>query len=151
MSNFMSKLKANIKQITAKVEEIDVTRYTDRNTDLTYLVSQIEKWFKDIKFPTQIVKGDDKWLIQARKNNYIRALVAGARSIDIVIEGTSDDYTIQITTGKWINNIVVTGAITFLTFGAAAAPLGACAAWTLKIKRDLKKFIEITIDFEKHN
>jgi hypothetical protein len=147
----MSKLKTNVRQIEAKVEKIDIMHYTDRNTDLIYLVSQIEKWFKDIKFPTQIVEGDNKWLIQARKNNYIRALVAGARSINIIIEGTSNDYTVQISTGKWINNIVIAGVITFLTCGAAAAPLGACAAWTLKIKRDLKKFIEIAIDFEKHN
>lgn len=151
MSNFMSKLKDNVRQIEAKVEEIDIIHYTDRNTDLIYLVSQIEKWFKDIKFPTQTIEGDNKWLIQARKNNYVRALVASARSINVIIEGTSNDYTIQITTGKWINNIVVTGAIAFLTFGAAAPALGICTVWILKIKRDLKKFIEIAIDFEKHN
>lgn len=147
----MNKLKSSIEQIETGVEETNITHHINRNTDLTYLVSQIQKWFKDIKFPTQVVEGDDKWLIQARKNNYIRALVAGARSIDVVIEGAPNDFTVQVTTGKWINNIVVTGAITFLTFGAAAPALGLCTAWALKIKRDLKKFIEITIDFEKHN
>ena len=102
MSSFISKLKTNVKQVQTKAEEIDIQRYTNRNTNLTYLVSQIEEWFKDIKFPTQVVEGDDKWLIQARKNNYIRSLVAGARSINVVIEGSSNDFTIQISTGKWI-------------------------------------------------
>lgn len=144
----MSKLIDELKIVR---EKSATTHYVNKNTNFTYLTSQIQRWFKDINFPTQTIKGDGKWLIQARKNNWLRSIVAGARSIDTVIDGTPDDFTVRITTGKWINNSVMVGFAAFITCGASAVATGICATWTLKIKRDLKKFIEICIDFEKHN
>ena len=144
--------------IINKVEELKMNHkktgnmhYVNKDTDINHLIQKIMSWAKNKKLRAQLIEGDVKWLIQIRKNNWARTVVAANRSLDIIIKGTSNNFTIQIVTGKWLNNIAMTGVIAFFTCGAAAAIGGINTLWIIKMKNDLKKLINTTIEFERHN
>lgn len=150
MYNLIKKCKKKVNYLENEMEKCSITTYTNEDVDLPALVLKIESWFKGINHQTQVIKGDNKWLIQSRKNNVIRSLVGAARSFSVVIEGTMDAFTIQITTGKWVNNITTAAVIGFLSGGSLLPIYGATSLWVVKLKRDLERFIKITIEFEKH-
>jgi hypothetical protein len=130
-------------------KEPDILRYTCKNTDLNALTATICKWFKDNKYATQMLRSENqnKWLVQARKKNIWRACTASAREIAVVIEGDPNDFTILVRPSKWINNMTSLAVLSLLSMGAFLPFCGIAAAWIIKIRKDLKEFIELRIDF----
>jgi len=130
-------------------KEQDIIRYTDKSTDLDALTATICKWFQDSKYATQMLRSesDKKWLIQARKKGVWRACTASARDIAIVIEGDPNDFTILVHPSKWINNLTSLTVLSLLSLGALLPFCGIATAWIMKIRKDLKEFIDLRIDF----
>lgn len=130
-----------------KEKQLDIQHYAGKNVNLNAFVDSIEKWFKERKFATQSMHAEAKWLLQARKQGILRAVTASARDFSVLINGKPDDFTVEIRTGKWINNITALIVICMLSLGLYI-PFGIIiTAWTKKIKEDLKAFIDLTIDF----
>ena len=131
----------------AKRAEPVLLHYEKKNVNLTALVTNIEKWFKERNFTTQTLQAQSKWLIQGTKQGIWRSITASARAYSIRIDGSPDDFKIEIGVGKWINNTTSLAIITILS-GTLLLPFcGAAALWSKKISRDLKNYIELTIDF----
>lgn len=130
-----------------KEKKPDIQHYEGKNVNLKTFSNGIEKWFKERNFATQSMQAENKWLVQARKQGVWRTVSASARAFSIFIEGTPNDFSVKIGTGKWINNATSLAVITILS-GTVLLPFcGIATAWSKKIKSDLKAFIDLTIDF----
>ena len=146
MSDFIKILKHGLDSTKTK-NKTNAQQYVDRDINLETLALQILKWFKDRKFNTKILKGDDMWLIQAEKEGVVRAATASARTFHVTITGISNNFTLKIDTGKWINNLTALGVMTILSCGCLLPFCGIATAWSSKIKADLNAFITRTMDF----
>ena len=129
--------------------EKDILHYTGKNTNLNALTATIAKWFQDQKFATQMLQSDieRKWLIQARKKNIWRACTASARELAVVIEGEPNDFTVKVAASKWTNNLASLTVLTLLSLGTLLPFCGIATVWIIKIRKDLKEFIDLMIDF----
>ena len=129
--------------------EKDILHYTGKNTNLNALTATIAKWFQDQKFATQMLQSDieRKWLIQARKKNVWRACTASARELAVVIEGEPNDFTVKVAASKWTNNLASLTVLTLLSLGTLLPFCGIATVWIIKIRKDLKEFIDLMIDF----
>lgn len=150
MYKFLKECKKSINGVESNLEKRSITTYTNKDVNLPNLVSKIESWLKGLKHQVQVIEGDNKWLIQSKKNNVVRSLLGAARSFSVIVEGTSNAFTIQTTTGKWVNNITMAAIAGFFSGGSLLPIYGATGLWVVKIKNDLEEFIETTISFEKH-
>lgn len=130
-------------------KELDILHYAEKNSDLDALTATIGKWFKDRKFAIQMLKNSDegKWLIQARKKGVWRACTASARELAIIIEGEPNDFKISLAPSKWINNLASLTVLSLLSLGVLLPFCGIATAWIIKIRSDLKEFIDLRIDF----
>lgn len=149
ISKHMKSKKEQISNYMKSKKEQDVLHYTGRNTDLDSLAETICKWFQDSKYITQKLssESDKKWLVQARKKGVWRACTASARDIAVVIEGDPNDFTVLVHPSKWINNLTSLTVLTILSLGSIFPFCGIATAWILKIRRDLKEFIDLRVDF----
>lgn len=142
----MKEKLANMKNTLRNPEPIKL-RFDAKNVDLNVLVENIEKWFKNKKFVTQVLQAESKWLIQATKQSIWRTITASARAYSVRVDGSPNEFTIEIGVGKWINNTASLAIITVLS-GTILLPFcGTATIWSKKISRDLKNYINLTIDF----
>ena len=127
----------------------EILRYTDKNVDLNSLTAEITKWFKEKKFAYQMLKSaeGEKWLIQARKQGVWRSCTASSRELAVIIDGEPNDFTIKVSPSKWINNITSLTVISLLSLGALLPFCGIATLWIVKIRKDLKEFIDLRLDF----
>ncbi|MFH2044817.1 MAG: hypothetical protein ABIK92_06705 [Pseudomonadota bacterium] len=139
----IDKMKTYIKKQADPI----LIHYEGKNADLDVLAANIEKWFKEKEFTTQKLQAETKWLVQATKQNLWRIITASTRAFSVRIDGSPDDFQIEIGEGKWINNTTSLAIITILS-GAILLPFcGTATMWSKKISSDLKKYIDLTIDF----
>ncbi len=84
--------------------------YVDRNVDLDKLVARIEDFLNNNDFEVKIDKNTtDRWIeIQARKVGFVRTIIASRKAIHVVIDGTSNHFTVTQATGEWGKNIAST-------------------------------------------
>ena len=145
------KVKANGLKIEKKP---DILRYADKNVNLNTLTAEIAKWFKERKFAIQMLQSNEenKWLIQARKKGIWRSCTASARELAVIVEGEPNDFKIDVTPSKWINNLTSLTVISLLSLGVLLPFCGIATLWIVKIRKDLKEFIDLRLDFiEKAN
>ena len=83
----------------------------------------------------------------SQKKGVWRACTASARDIAVVIEGDPNDFTILVHPSKWISNLTSLTILSLLSLGALLPFCGIATAWIMKIRKDLKEFIELRIDF----
>lgn len=145
------KVKANGLKIE---KQADTLRYADKNVNLSTLTAEIGKWFKERKFVIQMLQSDEdnKWLIQARKKGIWRACTASARELAVIVEGDPNDFKIDVAPSKWVNNLTSLTVISLLSLGVLLPFCGIATLWVVKIRKDLKEFIDLRLDFiEKAN
>mgnify|MGYP001471212365 CR=1 FL=1 len=87
--------------------------YVDRNVDLDKLVARIEDFLNNNDFEVKIDKNTtDRWIeIQARKVGFVRTIIASRKAIHVVIDGTSNHFTVTQATGEWGKNIAASALI----------------------------------------
>jgi len=79
-------------------------RYCGRNCDLGYLLESIEKHFRVRGYQTQSARKEGAWVVQARREGALRALVVD-RALTITANGEPGGFTISFGTGKWAQNL----------------------------------------------
>ena len=87
--------------------------YVDRNVDLDKLAARIEDFLNNNDFEVKIDKNTtDRWIeIQARKVGFVRTIIASRKAIHVVIDGTSNHFTVTQATGEWGKNIAASALI----------------------------------------
>ncbi len=114
-----------------------------KGTDLADLQGKIETYLKSEGFQTQTSPpGPDGTLIQAKKGGFLSEVIAADRALTILISGQSDDFTVKIGIGKWLEHLGVAAVETLLLSTLFLVVDVGEMAWNLEIENKLAKQIE---------
>ena len=81
-------------------------------------------------------------LIQAQKGGFLRSIISAERALTLLIEGTPNDFTVQIGIGKWMQNLAVT-AVETIAISALFLPLDVAeVAWDFEVRDKISKKID---------
>ena len=87
-----------------------IMRFQNKNRDLDQLASQIEAQLKSEGYKTQSANPPLGRVIQAQKAGVLRGIIDANRAFTIMLTGESNDFTVHIGIGKWIQNLAVAAA-----------------------------------------
>jgi len=104
--------------------------FTGERQNLVQLAQDVETWLRQQGFETQFGGGDDTFLVQARKQSTWRSLLGNNQSINVKIEGASENYSIDLDAGQWVKNLADSGGAGIVAALATMYTLGIAAAWS---------------------
>jgi hypothetical protein len=82
-------------------------RFQNKNRDLDQLASQIQAQLKADGYKTQYANPPLGRVIQAQKAGILRGIIDANRAFTIMILGDSNDFTVHIGIGKFVQNLAV--------------------------------------------
>ncbi|MFQ4146323.1 SHOCT domain-containing protein [Chlorogloeopsis sp. ULAP02] len=121
--------------------------YHNKNRDLDALFRDIETWFTEQGYQTQTNRTDGAWFLQAAKTEMWRKAVGASRAFNVLIQGQTNDFSVELSTGEWASNLAAGGIAAVLTGGATLLISGFTAGWSKKIESDLWNFIDQKVMF----
>ena len=104
--------------------------FTGERQNLPQLAEDVAAWLRQQGFEVQSGSGPNAHLVQARKQSTLRSLLGNNQSIDVKIEGTPDNYTIDVDAGQWVKNLKGSGPSAVVAALATVYTLGIAAAWS---------------------
>ena len=81
-------------------------------------------------------------MIQAKKGGFLSGVIAADRALSILVSGDSNDFTVRIGIGKWLEHLGVAALETLLLSDLFLVVDVAEMAWNLEIESKLSKQIE---------
>lgn len=121
--------------------------YTNRNRDLEVLLKDVETWFKEDGYQTQMSKTDGSYLLQAAKTETWRKAVGASRAFNVLLQGEPNGFSVDLSTGEWAANLAAGGLAAVLTGGFTLVASGIAVGWSKKIEADLWTFIDQKVMF----
>jgi hypothetical protein len=120
-----------------------VLHFQDKQVDIAGLPSKIKSYLESDGFTVQTaLPSDHGQVIQARKGNFLAALVAADRAMTITISGTADDCVVRVGIGKWLEHLGTAVIETLLLSELFLYVDVAETAWNLEIEDKLVKQIK---------
>jgi len=113
------------------------------NFDLTQLAAELKAWFVAGGFEVQAADSQGVHLVQARKTSGLRTLLGTNQAFNVKIETAGDEYTVDIGTGKWMENLTGAGLTGLFTGGITWLTAAGGAAWVKKLEGDLWNWFEM--------
>jgi len=116
-------------------------RFQGKNKDLGQLSQQISGYLQGDGYKVQSTTAASGPIIQAQKAGILRDIITAERCFTISITGASNDFTIKIGIGKWVQNIAVAAAEAVLLsvlFLAVDVPE---MLWTVHVENTIAKKI----------
>lgn len=104
--------------------------FTGEKQNLPRLARDVEDWLQQQGFEVQSAGGDGTFLVQARKKSTLRSLLGNNQTIDVKIEGTPENYSIDVDAGQWMKNLADSGGAGIVAALATMYTLGIAAAWS---------------------
>jgi len=117
--------------------------FSGKSLDLDRLAEDVKYWFVKDGYETQVAGGPDGWLVQARKTSAFRTFTGTNQAFNVQITGTPDDVSVEVGTGKWVENLagaglsgaLLTGGLTWITGGLGIV-------WLKKLENDFWNWID---------
>jgi hypothetical protein len=120
-----------------------VQQFQGKGTDLSALQGKIESYLQSEGFTVQTsAPSSQGTVIQAKKGGFLSAVIAADRALSISISGDSNDFTVRIGIGKWLEHLGVAAVETLLLSELFLVVDVAEMAWNLEIENKLAKQIE---------
>lgn len=120
-----------------------VQHFQGKGTDLNELQGKIASYLQAEGFTTQTSPPSPHGtVIQAKKGGFLSEVIAADRALTILVSGASDDFTVRIGIGKWLEHLGVAAVETLLLSGLFLVVDVAEMAWNLEIEEKLAKQIE---------
>ena len=116
-------------------------RFQGKNKDLGQLSQQISDYLHGDGYKVQSTTATSGPIIQAQKAGILRDIITAERCFTISITGASNDFTVKIGIGKWVQNIAVAAAeavILSVLFLAVDVPE---MLWTVHVENTIAKKI----------
>jgi len=124
-----------------------VTRdYVGKGCNLELLADSIEEYFQTMKYETQSSKRDDGWLVQARREGFLRELLAADRAFTVTVTGAADNFNVSFGIGKWVQNLgiaLLEGIALWPVIFFAEIPI---SLWSYEIEREFWAFVEKQVE-----
>ena len=120
-----------------------VLQFQGKSTDLGDLQGKVESYLKSDGFTVQTSPTSAHGsVLQAKKGGFLAGIIAADRALTILISGDSDDFTVRIGIGKWLEHLGV-AAVETLLLSVLFLPVDVAEmAWNLEIENKLVKQIE---------
>lgn len=118
-----------------------VLRFQGKNKDLDQLSQQVASKLQSDGYKVQSTKSPTGNIIQAQKAGILRDIIAADRAFTILIAGDSNDFSIHIGIGKWIQNLGVMAAEVILLSTLFLAVDVPEMLWTTHVENGLAKEI----------
>ena len=118
-----------------------VLRFQGKNKDLTQLSQQIIQQLQVQGYKVQSATAPLGQVIQAQKAGILRDIITADRAFTITISGQSNDFTVHVGIGKFIQNLAVAAVETLLLsvlFLAVDVPE---MLWTRHVENEIIKEI----------
>jgi hypothetical protein len=118
-------------------------RYQGRNTNLESLRDNLVRYLQDDGFKVQVAGPNQLgMLIQAQKGGFLRELITAERSLNILIQGEPNNFTVRVGVGKWIQNIAV-ATVEVLLISDLFLPLDVGEMiWNVEVERTVMKKVD---------
>src|SRR6202040_3731215 len=117
-----------------------VEHFEGKGKDPTAVQSHIEEYLKSDGFTVQTSSPSGQGVvIQAKKGGFLREVVDADRAMTISISGSSDDFTVRIGIGKWLQHLGVAAIETLLLSDLFLVVDVAESAWNLEVEDKLIK------------
>ena len=119
-----------------------VMHFQGKNKDLNQLSQQIVQQLSSEGYKTQVATKPVGIVIQAQKAGILRDIITADRAFTILITGDSNDFSIHIGIGKWVQNIAVAAVEALLLsvlFLAVDVPE---MLWTTHVENGIAKEIK---------
>ena len=119
-------------------------RFQGKNKDLSQLSQQIGAYLQNDGYKVQsatLTAPSAGFVVQAQKAGILRDIITAERCFTISITGASNDFTVKIGIGKWVQNIAVAAAeavILSVLFLAVDVPE---MLWTVHVENTIAKKI----------
>jgi len=123
-----------------------VEHFQGKGKDPDSVRAHIEEYLKNDGFEVQTSSPSSEGVvIQAKKGGFLRGIVDADRAMTITITGNSDDLTVHIGIGKWLEHLAVAAIETLLISDLFLVVDIAESAWNLEIEdkllKDLRAFV----------
>jgi hypothetical protein len=120
-----------------------VQHFQGKGTDLSALDGKIANYLKSEGFTVQTsAPSSQGTVIQAKKGGFLSGVIAADRALSILVSGDSNDFTVRIGIGKWLEHLGVAALETLLLSDLFLVVDVAETAWNLEIESKLAKQIE---------
>jgi hypothetical protein len=120
-----------------------VLHFEGKGRDLSGLQGKIESYLQGEGFTVQTsAPGEQGTVIQAKKGGWLSGVIAADRALTITVTGDSNDFSVKLGIGKWLEHLGMTAAeVVLLTplFLVVDVPE---MAWNLEVENKLAKEIE---------
>jgi hypothetical protein len=116
-------------------------RFQGKNKDLGQLSQQISQYLQSDGYKVQSTTGSSGPIIQAQKTGILRDIITAERCFTIAITGASNDFTVKIGIGKWVQNIAVAAAEALLLSALFLAVDVPEMLWTVHVENTIAKKI----------
>jgi hypothetical protein len=117
--------------------------FQGKGTDLGALHQKIEEYLKSDGFSVQTsAPSGQGTVLQAKKGGFLRGVVDADRALSVLISGDSNDFTVRVGIGKWIEHLGVAAIETLLISDLFLVIDVAESAWNFEVEEKLVKQIE---------
>jgi hypothetical protein len=80
-------------------------KYAGESCNLELLADSIEEHFQSEGYKTQSAKSEKGWVVQAKKEGFLRELLAAERAFTVTVTGQPTDFQVSFGIGKWLSNL----------------------------------------------
>src|SRR5438876_5823027 len=116
-------------------------RFQGKNWNLDELSNQVIQQLRSDGYKTQLKSAPLGTIIQAQKAGILRDIITADRAFTILISGQSDDFTIHVGIGKWVQNIAVAVVETLLISALFLAVDVPEMLWTTHVEKEIVRKI----------
>lgn len=117
--------------------------FTGEPMDLGQLAQDVKLWFMQSDFETQLATDQGTWLVQARKTSAFRTFTGTNQAFIVRIDGAPDSFSVDVGTGKWVENLAGAGLTGALLTGGITWVTGAIGiAWLKKLENDFWNWLD---------
>jgi len=126
-----------------------VTRdYVGKGCNLELLADSIEEDFQTKKYQTQSTNKESGWVVQARKEGFLREMLAADRAFTITVVGEPNNFKVSFGIGKWVQNLgmaLIEGVLIWPVIFFVEVPI---SLWSYEIEREFWEFVEKQVELK---
>jgi hypothetical protein len=120
-----------------------VMHFQNKESNLSTLELKIKNYLTNEGFSVQSSPPSTHGIvIQAKKGGFLREVVDADRALSIMLSGSSNDFTVRIGIGKWLQHLGVAALETLLISDLFLVVDVAESSWNFEIEDRLVKQVE---------
>ena len=123
-------------------------KYIGRNCNLETLADGIEGYFTTRGYLTQSDRKESAFVVQARKEGALRAVVAADRSFTLTVQGEPNSFTVSFRVGKWLQNLSVAALEGFAIGPALFLAEVPISMWDYEVEREFRNYVEDQVELK---